>query len=91
MIPRASDRARAPISCSVSRSRADRSATNASSRSPSPSGGTRFTFTFRARYGLRAQSAPSVLYDYYNPEARAVVAPVRFNVTEQTRAVKAQR
>jgi hypothetical protein len=41
-------------------------------------GGTRFEFKFRARFGLRAQTAPSQLYDYYNPEARAVVAPTRF-------------
>jgi hypothetical protein len=43
-------------------------------------GGTRFAFKFKPRYGLNAQTAPSVLYDYYNPEARAVVAPVRFVV-----------
>jgi hypothetical protein len=41
-------------------------------------GGTSFEFKFRPRYGLRAQSAPSTVYDYYNPEARAVVAPTRF-------------
>jgi len=41
-------------------------------------GGTRFQFKFRPRFGLAAQSAPSVVYDYYNPEARAVVAPTKF-------------
>jgi A-macroglobulin TED domain/Alpha-2-macroglobulin family/Carboxypeptidase regulatory-like domain/MG2 domain/A-macroglobulin receptor binding domain/Macroglobulin domain MG3/Type II secretion system (T2SS), protein G len=41
-------------------------------------GGTRFNFKFRPRYGLDALTAPSQLYDYYNPEARAVVAPTRF-------------
>ncbi len=41
-------------------------------------GGTRFSFKFKLRYGIRAQSAPSVLYDYYNPEARTVIAPTRF-------------
>jgi len=41
-------------------------------------GGTRFSFKFKLRYGIRAQSAPSLLYDYYNPEARAVIAPTRF-------------
>jgi hypothetical protein len=41
-------------------------------------GGTSFSFKFKLRYGLRAQSAPSALYDYYNPEARVVVAPTRF-------------
>lgn len=43
-------------------------------------GGTRFSFRFKLRYGIKAQSAPSVLYDYYNPEAKAVVAPTRFVV-----------
>ena len=43
-------------------------------------GGTNFTFKFRPRYGLEAQTAPSLLYDYYNPEARAVVAPTKFVV-----------
>jgi uncharacterized protein YfaS (alpha-2-macroglobulin family) len=43
-------------------------------------GGTRFTFKFKLRYGLNAQSAPSLLYDYYNPEARVQVAPLRFRV-----------
>jgi hypothetical protein len=40
--------------------------------------GTRFEFKFRPRFGLAAQSAPSLLYDYYNPEARTVVAPTKF-------------
>ena len=43
-------------------------------------GGTQFQFTFRARFGLVAQTAPSLVYDYYNPEAKAVVAPTRFVV-----------
>ncbi|HWS88656.1 MAG TPA: MG2 domain-containing protein [Pyrinomonadaceae bacterium] len=43
-------------------------------------GGTRFQFKFRPRYGLKALTAPSQLYDYYNPEARTVVAPTRFVV-----------
>jgi hypothetical protein len=43
-------------------------------------GGTRFQFKFRPRFGVAAQTAPSVVYDYYNPEARAVVAPTRFIV-----------
>lgn len=43
-------------------------------------GGTKFSFQFKLRYGIRAQSAPSVLYDYYNPEARAAVAPTQFAV-----------
>ena len=43
-------------------------------------GGTSFDFNFRPRFGLKAQTAASTLYDYYNPEARAIVAPVRFVV-----------
>jgi CD109 antigen len=43
-------------------------------------GGTDFEFKLRPRLGLNAQTAPSVLYDYYNPEARVVLAPVRFLV-----------
>gem|GEM_PF-1232759 len=43
-------------------------------------GGTKFGFKFRPRYGLDALTAPSTLYDYYNPEAHAVVAPTRFVV-----------
>ena len=45
--------------------------------------GTRFDFKFRARFGLEAKSAPSSLYDYYNPEARAVIAPAKFLITEK--------
>ncbi len=41
-------------------------------------GGTKFDFKFRPRFGLDAQTAPSQLYDYYNPEARTVLAPTRF-------------
>ncbi|HEY3103269.1 MAG TPA: alpha-2-macroglobulin family protein [Pyrinomonadaceae bacterium] len=43
-------------------------------------GGTKFDFKFKPRFGLNAQSAASIVYDYYNPEARAIVAPVRFVV-----------
>ena len=39
-----------------------------------------FSFKFRPRYGLDAQTAPSIVYDYYNDEARATVAPFRFTV-----------
>jgi phosphatidate phosphatase APP1 len=42
--------------------------------------GNTFEFKFRQRYGLAAQTAPSLLYDYYNPEARTVVVPVKFVV-----------
>jgi hypothetical protein len=40
----------------------------------------RFEFKFRPRFGLTAQTAPSLLYDYYNPEARTVLAPTKFSV-----------
>jgi hypothetical protein len=53
-------------------------------------GGTKFQFTFRLRYGLSAKSAPSVVYDYYNPEARATVAPTKFSVADQPRPAPAQ-
>jgi hypothetical protein len=43
-------------------------------------GGVNFDLKFRPRFGLNAKSAPSILYDYYNPDARAVVAPVAFAV-----------
>lgn len=43
-------------------------------------GGTSFEFKFRPRFGLNALTAPSVLYDYYNPEAHTTLAPIRFVV-----------
>jgi A-macroglobulin TED domain/Alpha-2-macroglobulin family/Carboxypeptidase regulatory-like domain/MG2 domain/Alpha-2-macroglobulin bait region domain/A-macroglobulin receptor binding domain/Macroglobulin domain MG3/Type II secretion system (T2SS), protein G len=43
-------------------------------------GGTKFSFTFKPRFGLKALSAPSILYDYYNPDAQAVVEPTPFTV-----------
>jgi hypothetical protein len=43
-------------------------------------GGLKFTFTFKPRFGLRALSAPSILYDYYNTEAHVVVEPAQFTV-----------
>jgi hypothetical protein len=46
-------------------------------------GGTNFLFKFRPRFGLTAQTAPSVLYDYYNPEARVSVAPTKFTIRDK--------
>ncbi|HEY8184729.1 MAG TPA: MG2 domain-containing protein [Pyrinomonadaceae bacterium] len=43
-------------------------------------GGVDFDFKFRPRFALTAKTAPSVVYDYYNPEARAVVVPVTFDI-----------
>ncbi|MEA2203237.1 MAG: hypothetical protein QOE77_13 [Blastocatellia bacterium] len=41
-------------------------------------GGLKFDFQFRPRMAMKAQSAPAEVYDYYNPEARTVVAPAKF-------------
>ena len=43
-------------------------------------GGTTFSFAFTTRFGINAETARSVLYDYYNPDAQAVVAPTRLIV-----------
>lgn len=43
-------------------------------------GGTKFNFKFRPRYGINAQTPASVIYDYYNDEARGMVAPLKFAV-----------
>jgi hypothetical protein len=43
-------------------------------------GGAKFDFRFRLRYRCDVLTAPSLLYDYYNPENRAIVAPTRFVV-----------
>jgi hypothetical protein len=43
-------------------------------------GGTKFNFKFKPRYGINAQTPASIAYDYYNPEAKAVAAPLRFVV-----------
>jgi len=39
-----------------------------------------FGFQFHARFRMDAMSGPSLLYDYYNPDASASVAPVKFSV-----------
>lgn len=41
-------------------------------------GGTTFSFSLKARFPMKAQSSESVLYDYYNPQARVSVPPMRF-------------
>jgi hypothetical protein len=45
-------------------------------------GGVKFDLKFRPRFGLNAKSSASVLYDYYNPEARTVVPPATFKIKE---------
>lgn len=42
--------------------------------------GVKFDFQFRPRIGIAAKTAPSQVYDYYNPEARAVLPPVKFRI-----------
>jgi len=42
--------------------------------------GTTFSFSFRPRFGLSAETTPSVLYDYYNPDATSTVMPTKFVV-----------
>jgi hypothetical protein len=46
-------------------------------------GGTSLSFKFQPRMAMQAKTAASLLYDYYNPEANAVVPPVVFQVTER--------
>ena len=43
-------------------------------------GGSSFAFDFRLRYRIDALTTASMVYDYYNPEANATIAPVRFAV-----------
>ena len=43
-------------------------------------GGIRLKFVFRLRYAETAQAPASTLYDYYNEQARVLIAPARFVV-----------
>jgi hypothetical protein len=43
-------------------------------------GGSKFEFHFHSRLLMEAMSGPSLLYDYYNPEAAVTVSAVRFIV-----------
>jgi hypothetical protein len=45
-------------------------------------GGSVFTFQFRLRFAMQAETAPSLLYDYYNPESSVTLKPSRFDVAE---------
>ena len=40
-------------------------------------GGTSFSFAFSPRFAINAETTPSTLFDYYNPDAHATVPPVR--------------
>ena len=42
----------------------------------------KFHFVFRPRFQMKARTAQSVLYDYYNPDERAVLPPEKFTVGE---------
>jgi hypothetical protein len=42
----------------------------------------RFSYRLRARFPMRAQTPPSSVYDYYNPETPTVRAPVQVVVNE---------
>jgi hypothetical protein len=44
-----------------------------------PAGGFDLHFTFSLRYAIDALTAPSVVYDYYNPDARFDLPPQRFS------------
>ena len=39
-----------------------------------------FSFRFQPRFAMSARSAASEVYDYYNPDARALAQPVKFVV-----------
>jgi hypothetical protein len=43
-------------------------------------GGTQFSFSLKPRFALKALTTSSNFQDYYNPEARAVMAPTPFVV-----------
>jgi hypothetical protein len=47
--------------------------------------GTRFSFRFTPRYAIHAKAAPATLFDYYNPDLRAVIAPQIFQVKDSLR------
>jgi alpha-D-ribose 1-methylphosphonate 5-triphosphate synthase subunit PhnH len=47
--------------------------------------GSRFSFRFTPRYAIHAKAAPATLFDYYNPDLKAVLAPQRFQVTDSLR------
>ena len=46
----------------------------------SKAGGTKLNFKFKPRYAVKAQTPSSVIYDYYNPDAQAIAAPLKFSI-----------
>lgn len=43
-------------------------------------GGSKFDFSFKPRYGIKAKTPASIIYDYYNEDSRGTVAPLNFEV-----------
>ncbi len=54
-------------------------------------GGSDLTFKFRPRFAMQAQTAPSLLYDYYNPESSVTLKPSYFEITEGSQPQAAPR
>jgi len=54
-------------------------------------GGSKFTFSFRPRFALKARTAPSLLYDYYNPDERLVLPPADFHILPRLDGVQPRR
>jgi hypothetical protein len=50
------------------------------SRAVDARGRNHFSFSFTTRFAFDAETTPCVLYDYYNPDARAAVMPAHFVV-----------
>jgi hypothetical protein len=42
--------------------------------------GASFSFDFRPRIAMQAKSGPSLLYDYYNPDAMTEISPAAFRI-----------
>jgi len=47
--------------------------------------GTHLKFTFKPRYAIHAKAAPATLFDYYNPDLKAVLAPQTFVAIDLSR------
>lgn len=54
-------------------------------------GGVRVPVRFTPRMGLDALTAPSALYDYYNPDARVTLPPVRYRLPPPPTAAAGSR
>jgi hypothetical protein len=54
-------------------------------------GGSDFSFRFRLRFAMKAETAASVLYDYYNPEASVTLKPSKFDVMQAEAADRLRR